>query len=77
MKGSAQSVYSIATSKFIDTFFLLNTTVWLFKVLLFFSYTKYIFDPISQLFIFMEKLLIPYSGVLKKALQVFAQWGEI
>ena len=39
MKGSAQSVYSIATSNFIDTFFLLNTAVWLFEVL-FFSYTN-------------------------------------
>lgn len=57
MKESAQSVYFIATLNFIDTFFLLNTTVWLSEEL-FFSYTKYIFDPVSQLFIFMEELLI-------------------
>lgn len=57
MKESAQSVYSIATSNFIDTFFLLNTTVWLSEEL-FFCYKKYIFDPVSQLFIFMEDLLI-------------------
>ena len=52
MKGPAQSVNSIATYVFPSQY-----SFWLFE-LLFFSYTKYIFDPVSQLFIFMEKLLI-------------------